>query len=63
LRILWLVCLFYDQSRNFVAIWKILWPFGIFYSNLVYFPCFGMLHQGKSGSPVRGRDVSLKARR
>jgi hypothetical protein len=33
------------------AIGNILWPFGIFCGNLVYFPRFGILDQGKSGNP------------
>jgi hypothetical protein len=43
----------------FMAIWYILWPFGIFYGHLVYFmvicyifPRFGMLYQEKSGNPA-----------
>jgi hypothetical protein len=50
----------------FMAIWYILWPFGIYcYGHLVYFvaiwytswlfgifSCFGMLHQEKSGNPA-----------
>jgi hypothetical protein len=41
-----------------MAIWNMLWPFGIFSGYLVYFlviwyifPCFGMLQQEKSGNP------------
>jgi hypothetical protein len=41
-----------------MAIWYILWLFGIFYGHLVYFmviwyifPRFGKLHQEKSGNP------------
>jgi hypothetical protein len=35
----------------FMAIWSILWPFGIFYDYLVHlFPRFGMLCLEKSGS-------------
>jgi hypothetical protein len=41
-----------------MAIWYILWPFGIFYGHLVYimaiwyiFPRFGILYQEKSGNP------------
>jgi hypothetical protein len=48
----------------YMAIWNILWPFGIYYGhseywnsnlcsvNLVYFPHFGTLYQEKSGNPV-----------
>jgi hypothetical protein len=39
-----------------MAIWSILWPFGIFHANLIYsivvwyyFSGFGMLYQEKSG--------------
>jgi hypothetical protein len=35
----------------FMAIWSILWPFGIFYGYLAYFSRFGMLYQEKSGNP------------
>jgi hypothetical protein len=30
----------------------ILWPFVLFYGNLVHFSCSGMLYQEKSGNPV-----------
>jgi hypothetical protein len=33
------------------AIGYILWPFGIFCGNFVYFYRFGMLHGEKSGNP------------
>jgi hypothetical protein len=36
----------------FMAIWYILWPFGIFYVYLVYFYHFGMLYNEKSGIPA-----------
>jgi hypothetical protein len=48
---------FYGQLVNFTAIWYSLWPFGFlwpfskFNGHLVYFLCFGMLYQEKSGSP------------
>jgi hypothetical protein len=29
-----------------------MWPFGMFYGYLVYFPLFGMLHLEKSGNPA-----------
>jgi hypothetical protein len=32
------VGMFYDQLVNFMAIWYILWPFGIFVSHLVFSP-------------------------
>jgi hypothetical protein len=35
----------------FMAIWYILWPFGMSYGYLVYFSRFGMLYQEKSGNP------------
>jgi hypothetical protein len=45
-----------------MAIWNILWPFGIFYGHLEYFMaiCFiispfwlGILYQEKAGKPAR----------
>jgi hypothetical protein len=44
--------IFYDHLVYFKAIANILWPFGIFCGNLVYFPRFGILDQEKSGNPV-----------
>jgi hypothetical protein len=39
----------------FVAIWYIVWPFGIFCGLIVYFfPIYGMLCQEKSGNPALG---------
>jgi hypothetical protein len=35
-----------------VAIWYILWPFGIFYGYLVYFSRFGMLYPEKYVTPA-----------
>jgi hypothetical protein len=53
-----LVYIFSGHLAYFMAIWHILWPFGIFYGHLAYFmaiwyifPCFGMLYQEKSGNP------------
>jgi hypothetical protein len=43
--------IFYDRLVYFTAIGNILWPFGIFCGHLVYFPCFGILYQEKSGNP------------
>jgi hypothetical protein len=44
----------------FMAIWYILVIWYIF-ENLVYFSCFGMLHQEKSGNPVSNNNfVFLK---
>jgi hypothetical protein len=40
-----------EDFGNFVAIWYILWTFGIFRGYMVYFSRFGMLHQEKSGNP------------
>jgi hypothetical protein len=40
-------------STYFTVIGNTLWPFGIFCSNLVYFPRFGILDQEKSGNPGR----------
>jgi hypothetical protein len=40
----------YGHLVYITAIWNILWPFGIFYGNLVYFPRFGILSQEKSGN-------------
>jgi hypothetical protein len=39
-----------------MAIWYILWPFGIFYGYLVRFLRFGMFCQDKSGNLVRPSD-------
>jgi hypothetical protein len=41
--------IFYGQLIYFMVIWYILWPFGIFCVNLVYFFRFGMLYLEKSG--------------
>jgi hypothetical protein len=53
------ICKFYEHCAYFIAIWYILWSFGIFYGHLVYFVAFlvhfsrfGMLHQEKSGNPA-----------
>jgi hypothetical protein len=47
----------------FMIIWSILRPLEIFYGHLVYFlvnwyisPCFGILHQEKSGNPAANYD-------
>jgi hypothetical protein len=45
----WKMCVYF--MVYFTSIWYILWPFGIFCSNLVYFPCVGKLYQEKSGNP------------
>jgi hypothetical protein len=31
--------------------WYMLWPIDLFYGRLVFFPCFGMLYEDKSGNP------------
>jgi hypothetical protein len=36
----------------FVTLWYVLWHFGIFLCNLVFFPHFGMFYQEKSGKPA-----------
>jgi hypothetical protein len=43
----------FRHLQYLTASWYILWPFNIFYSRLVHFPRFGMLHQEKSGNPDR----------
>jgi hypothetical protein len=35
----------------FYSIWNILWPFGIFYGYMAYFPRYGMFCPEKSGNP------------
>jgi hypothetical protein len=37
-------------STYITAIWYYLWPLGTFYAHLVYFSCFGILYQEKSGN-------------
>jgi hypothetical protein len=49
---------FYGHWVYFAAIWYILLPFGIFNVSLVYFPCFGILYQEKSGNPVGEHDTA-----
>jgi hypothetical protein len=44
-----------------MVIWYILWPFGIFCDNLVYFTRIGMLYQGNLATLV-GAVVSEKTR-
>jgi hypothetical protein len=44
--------IFFDHLVYYMAIGNILWPFGIFCGNLVYFPRFGILEQEKSGNPA-----------
>jgi hypothetical protein len=45
------VGVFYVHLVYFMAIWYILWPFGIFYACFKYIPRFGELYQEKSGIP------------
>jgi hypothetical protein len=51
------VCIFYgylEYSGNlvqFMAIWYILWPFGILESVLYICPRFAILNEEKSGNP------------
>jgi hypothetical protein len=42
---------FYGHFEYFMAIWYILWPFGIFCHNLVNYFNFSMLCREKSGNP------------
>jgi hypothetical protein len=51
--------LYWKMFIHFMAIWNILWRFGIFYDNLVYFVFiwyifsgFGVMHQEESGNPA-----------
>jgi hypothetical protein len=50
--------IFYGCLVYHTAIWYFSWPLVIFYGHLVYFSCFGMLHQGKSGNPDLSRERS-----
>jgi hypothetical protein len=45
----------------FKAIWCIFVAILSFYGRLVYFLCFGILYQGKSGNPAFDRFVSTKS--
>jgi hypothetical protein len=49
------VGIFYGHLVHFMVIWYILWTFGIFCGNLVYFPRFGILYQEKSVNPAPRR--------
>jgi hypothetical protein len=44
------VGIFYGHLVNFTAFWYILWTFGIFCGNLVYFSRFGIFFHEKSGN-------------
>jgi hypothetical protein len=52
-----LVYIFYDHLVYFTAIGNILWPFGIFYGHLEFFPRFGILYREKSGNPDLDRNT------
>jgi hypothetical protein len=55
---------FYGDLVNFLAIWNILWPFGIFSPVLLHFTSFGMLNQETSGNPAQEQNptnVSYKS--
>jgi hypothetical protein len=51
------VGIFYGNSVYFKGILNILWPFGAFCGNLVYFSRFGMSYQEKSGNPVEEAEI------
>jgi hypothetical protein len=53
------VGIFYDRLEYFTAIWYNLWPFGIAYNHLVYFPNLVCLGQEKSGNPGTHLEVFL----
>jgi hypothetical protein len=42
---------FDDHLEYFMAIWYNLWPFGIVFGHLVYFPNLACLDHEKSGNP------------
>jgi hypothetical protein len=44
------VGLFYGHLVCFMAIWSVLWAFGIFVGYLAYFSRFGKYYQEKSGN-------------
>jgi hypothetical protein len=37
------VCTFYGRLAYFMAVWLILWPFGLFYGRLAYFMAIGYI--------------------
>jgi hypothetical protein len=45
------VGVFYDTSEYFMAIWYILWPFGIVCGHLVYFSRIGMFRPREIWQP------------
>jgi hypothetical protein len=57
----------------FMAIWNIIWRFGIFYDHLVQFVCihsawyifsdFGIMYQEKSGDPEQQPDDGIRVTR
>jgi hypothetical protein len=58
----WEICVYFMAIWYiFMVIWYILWPFGIFCDNLVYFTRIGMLYQGNLATLV-GAVVSEKTR-
>jgi hypothetical protein len=49
--------IFYGHLFSFTSIRYILWPFGVFYGYLVFFPVLVCcMYEGKSGNP--GSDTS-----
>jgi hypothetical protein len=46
------VGIFYGHLVHLTVFWYILWTFGIYCGNWVYFPRFGILYQEKSGNPA-----------
>jgi hypothetical protein len=43
-----------------MAIWYILWQFGIFCGHLEYFNRFGTLYYEKSGNPATDREIESR---
>jgi hypothetical protein len=52
-------CIFYGHLVYFMAVWYILWPFGIFCGRLVHFFLFGMLYEETSGNTGSNRAPTL----
>jgi hypothetical protein len=42
----------WKKFKYYMAIWNILWTFGVFYNHLVHFSGFGIVYQEKSGNPA-----------
>jgi hypothetical protein len=57
------VFIFYDHLEYFMAIWYILWQFGIVCGQLVYFSYFGMFGRRKIWQPCCGRGQPIKQKR